>query len=469
VLPVPRASSRLRADARAVFDAAVAAVDPFRAVHRNLALRRGAVRVGGRKVALGAGARLVAVAVGKAAAPMMAAAEAVLGDRLAAGLCVTKRGYGRSLSRARLLEAGHPVPDEAGLAAAGEVEALLAGGREGDLVLVLISGGGSALLPAPAQGVTLAEKQSVTSLLLASGADIGEMNCVRKHLSRLKGGGLCRRAAPARVATLVLSDVVGDPLDVVASGPTVPDPTTFADALAVLDRRGLRERVPPAALARLEAGARGEIPETPKPGDPVFRGGPPLLVGSNRIAVEAGARRARSLGYRPVVLSTSVTGEAREVAQVLAAVAREARASGRPARPPCCLLSGGEPTVTLRGGGKGGRSQELALSAALALEGVAGVALLSAGTDGTDGPTDAAGAICDGATAARARALGLDPRRHLDGNDAYPLFAALGDLVVTGPTQTNVMDLHVIAVGGRRPPATGRRRSPRRRGRARAR
>jgi hydroxypyruvate reductase len=249
----------------------------------------------------------------------------------------------------------------------------------------------------------------------------------------------------------------------------VPDPTTFSDALAVLDRRGLRERVPPAALARLEAGARGAVPETPKPGDPVFRGGPPLLVGSNRIAVEAGARRARSLGYRPLVLSTSVTGEAREVAQVLAAVAREARASGRPARPPCCLLSGGEPTVTLRGGGKGGRSQELALSAALALEGVAGVALLSAGTDGTDGPTDAAGAICDGDTAARARALGLDPRRHLDGNDAYPLFAALGDLVVTGPTQTNVMDLHVIAVGGRRPPATGRRRSPRRRGRARAR
>jgi hydroxypyruvate reductase len=469
VLPVPRASGRLRADARAVFDAAVAAVDPFRAVHRNLALRRGAVAIGGRKVVLGAGARLVAVAVGKAAAPMMAAAETVLGDRLAAGLCVTKRGYGRSLSRARLLEAGHPVPDEVGLAAAGEVESLLAGGREGDLVLVLISGGGSALLPAPAQGVTLAEKQAVTSLLLASGADIAEMNCVRKHLSRLKGGGLCRRAAPARVATLVLSDVVGDPLDVVASGPTVPDPTTFSDALAVLDRRGLRERVPPAALARLEAGARGEVPETPKPGDPVFRGGPPLLVGSNRIAVEAGARRARSLGYRPLVLSTSVTGEAREVAQVLAAVAREARASGRPARPPCCLLSGGEPTVTLRGGGKGGRSQELALSAALALEGVAGVALLSAGTDGTDGPTDAAGAICDGDTAARARALGLDPRRHLDGNDAYPLFAALGDLVVTGPTQTNVMDLHVIAVGGRRPPATGRRRSPRRRGRARAR
>ncbi len=402
---------------------------------------------------------------------MMAAAEDALGERLSAGICVTKRGHGRALARARLREAGHPVPDEAGLAAAGEVEALLAGLGPGDLVLVLISGGGSALLPAPPRGVTLAEKQAVTSLLLASGADIREMNCVRKHLSRLKGGGLCRAAAPARVATLVLSDVVGDPLDVVASGPTVPDPTTFADALAILDRRGLRERVPPAVRARLEAGARGEIPETPKPGDPVFRGSPPLLVGSNRIAVEAGARRARSLGYRPLVLTTSLTGEAREVAAVLAAVAREARESGQPARPPCCLLSGGEPTVSLRGGGKGGRNQELALAAALGLEGLADVALLSAGTDGTDGPTDAAGALCDGASAARARALGLDPRRHLDENDAYPLFAALGDLVETGPTQTNVMDLQIMLVGRRRSPPPSPRAGPppRRRGAAGAR
>jgi hydroxypyruvate reductase len=354
------------------------------------------------------------------------------------------------------------VPDEAGLAAAAEVESLLSGGRPGDLVLVLVSGGGSALLPAPAEGVTLAEKQAVTSLLLASGADIGEMNCVRKHLSRLKGGGMARRAAPARVATLVLSDVVGDPLDVIASGPTVPDPTTFADALEVLRRRGIAERVPPAVRARLEAGARGEIPETPKPGDPALRGGLPALVGTNRIAVAAAARRARALGFRPLVLSTTVTGEARDVAAVLAAVAREARGSGQPAAPPCCLLSGGEPTVTLRGKGKGGRNQELALAAALALEGIPGVALLSAGTDGSDGPTDAAGAICDGATAARARAAGLDPRRHLEENDAYPLFAALGDLVVTGPTQTNVMDLHAALVAGRHRPAPRRARSRRR-------
>jgi hydroxypyruvate reductase len=447
VLPLPRASARLRADARAVLEAAVAAVDPARVVRRSLALRRGALRVGGRALPLAAAARVRAVAVGKAAAPMMAAAEEVLGDRLQAGICVTKRGHGGPLSRARLLEAGHPVPDESGLAAAAEVEALLAGGARGDVALVLISGGGSALLPSPAEGLTLAEKQAVTSLLLASGADIGEMNCVRKHLSRLKGGGLARRAAPARVVTLILSDVVGDPLDVIASGPTVPDPTTFADALAVLERRGLRGRVPAAALGRLEAGARGEIPETPKPGDPAFRGSLPLLVGSNRIAVAAAARRARALGYRPLVLSTSVTGEAREVGAVLAAVAREARASGHPVRPPCCLLSGGEPTVTLRGGGKGGRNQELALAAALALEGLPGVAFLSAGTDGTDGPTDAAGALCDGATAGRARAAGLEPRRHLEAHDAYPLFEALGDLLVTGPTRTNVMDLHAVLLG----------------------
>jgi hydroxypyruvate reductase len=462
----PRRNVDLRADARAVFDAAVAAVDPFRVVRRNLVLRRGRIAIGGRQVPLAAGARIRAVAVGKAAAPMMAAAEEALGKRLAAAICVTKRGHGRALSRARLLEAGHPVPDQAGLSAAGEVEALLAGGQAGDLVLVLISGGGSALLPAPAEGVTLAEKQEVTSLLLASGADIGEMNCVRKHLSRLKGGGLARRAAPARVATLILSDVVGDPLDVIASGPTVPDPTTFADALAVLDRRGLRQRVPAAVRARLEAGARGEVPETPKPGDPVFRGSLPVLVGSNRAAVSAAARRARSLGYRPLVLSTTVTGEAREVAAVLAAVAREARQSSQPARPPCCLLSGGEPTVTLRGSGKGGRNQELALAAALGLQDVPGVVFLSAGTDGTDGPTDAAGALCDGDTVSRARAAGLDPRRHLEGNDAYPFFAALGDLVLTGPTQTNVMDLHAAMVGA--PPRPARPAAPRRRRRGAA-
>jgi len=455
----PRRRDTLRDQARQVLDAAIAAVDPAAVVRRSLAAGPRTLNVGGVTLSLRPGGRLLALAVGKAAVPMLAAAERILGARLSAGLAVTKRGHGQALARSRVLESGHPVPDEAGLAASVEVERMLAGLSADDLVLVLVSGGGSALLPAPAEGIALAEKQQVTSLLLASGADIGEMNCVRKHLSRLKGGGLARAAAPARVATILLSDVVGDPLDVIASGPTVPDPTTFADALAVLERRALLDRVPPAVRQRLLAGARGEIPETPKAGDPLFAGAVHHLAGTNRVAVAAAARQARRLGYRPLVLSTSVTGEAREVAAVLAAVVREARQSGQPARPPCCLLSGGEPTVTLRGQGKGGRNQELALAAALSLEGIEEVALLSAGTDGNDGPTDAAGAACDGTTVARARALGLDPQKHLRENDAYPFFAALGDLVMTGPTRTNVMDLHVALVraGPRRKPARRRR------------
>jgi len=456
------------AGARSVFEAAVAAVDPGEVVRRSLRAHGRALSVGGAALPLRPGGRLRALAVGKAAVPMLAAAEHILGERLSAGLAVTKHGHGEPLARSRVLESGHPVPDEAGLVASREVELLLTGLSPHDLVLVLVSGGGSALLPAPVEGITLAEKQAVTSLLLASGADIGEMNCVRKHLSRLKGGGLARQAAPARVATILLSDVVGDRLDVIASGPTVPDPTTFADALAVLRRRALFDRVPGAVRRHLETGARGLLPETPKAGDPLFAGAVHHLAGSNRVAVAAAARQARALGYRPLLLTTSVTGEAREVAAVLAALCREVRQSGHPARPPCCLLSGGEPTVTLRGQGKGGRNQELALAAALGIEGLAEVALLSAGTDGTDGPTDAAGAICDGTTLARARALGLDPRRHLAENDAYPFFAALGDLVLTGPTRTNVMDLQVVLVGGERkrtqPRGTPRRPKGRKRG-----
>jgi len=455
------ARQRLHRDAAAIFRAAVDAVDPGAVVRRCLRLGPRALLLGDQALALPRRGRVLAVAVGKAAAPMLAAAEAVLGDRLERGLCVTKRGHGAALARSAILESGHPVPDEAGLAAAAEVDRFLSGLSAGDLVLVLLSGGGSALLPAPAEGITLAEKQRVTALLLASGADIGEMNCVRKHLSRLKGGGLARRAAPARVATLILSDVVGDPLDVIASGPTVPDPTTFADALAVLARRGLLEQVPAPVRERLEAGARGAVADTPKPGDPLFRRTRHLLGGTNRVAVAAAAARARALGYRPLILTTTLTGEAREAGTVLAALAREVRASGHPAPAPCCLLSGGEPTVTLRSAGKGGRNQELALAAAFGVAGLPGVAVLSGGTDGNDGPTDAAGAICDGTTLARARAAGLDPRAHLDGHDAYPLLAAVGDLLLTGPTRTNVMDLQAVLMapaGPRRGPRTARSR-----------
>jgi len=450
----------LKRDATAIFMAGVDAVDPGKAVRAALRLRGGAVLAGARRLPLSPAGRVWVVGAGKAAAPMARAVEQVFGARVAGGLVVTKYGHAGPLRSVELRESGHPVPDAAGVAASRELAGLLGRVKAEDLVVCVISGGGSALLPSPAEGISLDEKQEVTRLLLGSGAAIAEVNCVRKHLSVLKGGGLARLSRPAGLLTLVLSDVVGDPLDVIASGPTVPDPTTFADALGILARYGIAGKVPASIRSRLEAGARGQLPETPKPGDPAFGRAVNLLVGSNAQAVAASASEARRRGYRTLVLSTTMTGESREVASVHAALARELAASGHPVRRPACLLSGGETTVTLTGNGKGGRNQEFALAAALGIEGLEGIAVLAAGTDGTDGPTDAAGAFVDGTTVARARAAGPDPRAALDGHDAYPFFAALGDLVVTGPTRTNVMDLNLVLAGA---PLKPRAPAPRRR------
>jgi hydroxypyruvate reductase len=405
------------------------------------------LEAGGLRVRLGRG-RLVLVAVGKAAVPMARAAEEILGDRLATGLAVSTASSG-DLSGVRLLTASHPVPDARGLAAATEVETLARGLGRDDVLLVLLSGGASALLPAPAEGVTLEDKARTTSLLLRAGATIHELNAVRKHLSRLKGGGLARAAAPARVVSLVLSDVVGDDLSTIASGPTVPDRTTFADALEAVRRRGVLSELPGAARARLEAGARGEVPETPKPGGAVFRRVATRIVGSNRLSVEAAAREARRQGLRPLVLTTRLEGEAREVARVLVAVLRECLESGRPAAPPVCLLAGGETTVTVRGPGQGGRNQELAVAAAPALAGFPVPAVLaSLATDGIDGASDAAGGIVDDTTAARGAALGLAPAAaFLEASDTRNYLGPLGDLILTGPTGTNVVDV-VAALAG---------------------
>ncbi|HEX9186572.1 MAG TPA: DUF4147 domain-containing protein, partial [Vicinamibacteria bacterium] len=407
---------RLRAAARSVLREALAAADPHRLVRRSLALRGGAVEVAGLRHPVGRG-RVAMVAVGKAALPMASAAEAILGDRLAEGIVVTSgsgesdRGLPRgSRLRSRVLTASHPVPDARGLAAAAEVDALARGCGRSDLLLVLLSGGASALLPSPAEGVTLEDKARTTGLLLRSGATIHELNAVRKHLSRLKGGGLARAAFPARVATLVLSDVVGDDLSTIASGPTAPDPTTFSDAFLVLQSRGVLEAVPASVRARLEAGARGQLEETPKPGDPAFRRVATRIVGSNRLSVDAAAREARRLGFRPLVLTTRLEGEAREVSRTLVAVLRECVESGRPAAPPTCLLAGGETTVTVRGDGQGGRNQEMAVAAAQVLAGFPAPAVVAClATDGVDGASDAAGGIADDTTAARAEALGLAP------------------------------------------------------------
>jgi hydroxypyruvate reductase len=441
--------SALRADARRIFEAALAAVDPEEAVRRHLRLEGRRLRAGSSTYDLDACERVLVAGAGKAAAPMALALERLLEGRIDGGLIVVKDGHGLPLERIRVVEAGHPVPDARGVRGTEEILKLLesAGGR--DLVLFLVTGGGSALLAAPAQGIRLSEKQEATRRLLACGATIHEINAIRKHLSRAKGGQLARAAHPAAVLSLVLSDVIGDDLDVIGSGPTVPDTSTFGDTLEILRRYGILNRVPDGVRAHLERGAAGLLPETPKPGDPVFGRCSELLVGTNLRALSAAAAAAERLGYRSLILSSRLEGEAREVARAFAAVGREVLGSRHPVPPPACILAGGETTVTLRGGGRGGRNQEFALAGAIALEGVEGVVLLAGGTDGTDGPTDAAGALADGSTAERARRLGLDPLERLRENDAYHFFRPLDGLIMTGPTRTNVMDVYMLLVDDR--------------------
>ena len=439
---------RLRRDVLTVFQAGLRAADPEQAVRKKLRLTGDVLEVGERTYDLAEFRRIFVVGAGRATAAMVRSVEEVLEGRLTDGLINVKYGHTLPLNTIRIREAGHPVPDQAGWEGARDMAALLEGARRDDLVLCLLSGGGSALLPAPVEGVSLSDLRELTQILLDCGATIQEINTLRKHLSLLKGGRMARLAHPATLITLILSDVVGDDLSSIASGPTVPDPTTYADCLGLLDRMDLRGRVPGSILGHLERGAAGGAEETPKLGDPVFVRTQNVIVAGNRQALEAARLEAERLGYHTLVLSSLMEGETREVALVHAACAKEILASGNPAPAPACLLSGGETTVTIKGDGKGGRNQEFVLAAALALEGLEGVAVLSAGTDGTDGPTDAAGAVADGRTVSRAREQGLDPERFLANNDSYTFFQALDDLVITGPTLTNVMDLRIVLAGG---------------------
>ncbi|MDQ6670563.1 MAG: glycerate kinase [Chloroflexota bacterium] len=425
--------------------AALAAVEPAQAVRRALSVEGADLVVGGRRYPLGEVPRVLVVGAGKASAPMAAAVEDVLGDRAAIEGCVTVRyGHTAPTRSVRIREAGHPVPDSAGLESTRAIVELLEDAGAGDLVVCVISGGGSALLTLPADGVTLEDLQHTTDALLRSGASINEINVVRKHLDTVKGGGLARLAAPARVITLVLSDVVGNPLDSIASGPTVPDTSTWAEAAAVVDRYELWGRLPAAVAERVRAGVDARLPDTPKPGDPIFEHTQTFVVGSSLVACEAAAAAARQLGLQALVLTTFVEGEAREVGRVLAGVLREVEASAHPLGRPCCIVAGGETTVTVRGQGLGGRNQELCLSAAFGLRGVKDVLLASIGTDGNDGPTDAAGAVVDGTTLDRAAALSLEPAAYLANNDSYRFFDQLGDLIRTGPTNTNVNDIYFL-------------------------
>lgn len=410
---------------RRLFTAAVGAADPARCVPQHLPAERDG--------------RLIVVGAGKASAAMAKALEDHWPGALE-GLVVTRYGFGAPCTRIEIVEAAHPVPDAAGQAAAARILERVSGLGPDDRVLALISGGGSALLAAPAAGVTLADKQALTSALLKSGASIHEMNCVRKHLSAIKGGRLAAAAWPASILTLAISDVAGDDPEVIASGPTVGDPTTCADALAIIDRYAIG--ISAELRARLE---RGEL-ETPKPGDVRLERAEFRIVASPSLALKAAADAARAAGVTALVLGDEIEGEAREVARVLAGIAKSCARHGAPAATPCVLLSGGEATVTIRGQGRGGRNSELMLALAIALQGHPRISALAGDTDGIDGSEDNAGALISPDTLSRARLLGIDPQAALADNDAYGFFAALGDLLVTGPTLTNVNDFHAILI-----------------------
>ncbi len=443
-----RTPADLRNDANSILGACLDAADPERAVKLFVRVEDHMLRVApDYELDLRSIDRVFVVGGGKASAPMGRAVEDVFGARLTGGVICVKYGHGLDLKRTRVLEGGHPIPDTSGQRAVREIIAILESAGERDLVISCISGGGSALLPSVPPEITLEEKQNLTGRLLAVGADIHEMNVVRKHLSMTKGGNLARFAFPAHVVNLMLSDVVGDDPDTIASGPFVPDGSTYGAVLKILERYQLMGMAPASILDRVRAGARGDVPETPKEGDEIFKRVKNVIVGSNFLSLSAGEAQAKKLGYETVLLSSAIEGDTSEAAGFHAAIAREVRSTGKPVKPPACILSGGETTVVLKGDGKGGRNQHFALSLAKKASKIPGSVFLSAGTDGTDGPTDAAGAIVDDKSLGRAERLGMDPDDYLRRNDSYCFFEPLGDLIVTGPTRTNVMDVRICLVG----------------------
>lgn len=436
----------LRRDAFSIFTAALRSADADAAIRRWVHRDNEMLDVAGHRYDLSQYRNLYVVGAGKASGQMAQAIEALLDERITAGAVAVKYGYQVATKRVKILEAAHPVPDRAGLEAATTVIGLVEKANENDLVICLISGGGSALLSYPHEGLSLKDKQETTGLLLKCGATIQEINAVRKHISQVKGGGLARIAYPATVVALILSDVVGDPIETIASGPTAPDPSTFADCVRILEHYELQEQVPRPVRELIEKGIRGELPETPKEDDTIFANVTNVVVGNNHLATHAAKERARELGYHSCILSSFIEGEARNAAIFHVAIAKEVLNSGEPISRPACLVSGGETTVTVRGKGVGGRNQEFALAAALEIDGTDGIVVLSAGTDGTDGPTDAAGGLVDGTTIRRARSQGLDALEYLQRNDSYPVLLATDDLLITGPTFTNVMDLRLVLI-----------------------
>ena len=431
-----------------VMNNAIKSADPRLAIRNKMKINENLLKIGPLNFDLSKIRNIVVVGGGKASGAMAEALDEVMGDRIGEGVVNVPKGTA-CMYRVRgikLIEAGHPIPTEEGKKGAEKMMALVKNLGPQDLVICLISGGGSALISLPAEDTTLDELRETTNLLLKSGATIQEINAVRKHLSAIKGGQLAKAAYPAKVISLLISDVVGDKLDTIASGPTSPDPTTFSDALKVLEKYGLSEQVPFAVLNRLKKGAKSEIPETPKPGEECFRRTHNIIVASNANAIEAAADVGRSYGLNVHTLTTAMQGEAREVGKYLASVAKAVCETGKPIQKPSLLLSGGETTVTVTGEGIGGRNQELVLSASLHVSNLEDVTIASFSTDGIDGPTDAAGAVADSFTSKRARHRGLDPSCYLERNDSYHFFKELGDLLITGATGTNVMDIVALMI-----------------------
>jgi hydroxypyruvate reductase len=437
--------------AKTIFKKAVMAVDPSQRLKEMIRIEKGRliIRTEGDSEKIfqfDAFNRIYLIGAGKASASMAQAVEEIFGDRISKGIIATKYGHILPLERTEIIEAGHPIPDQMGLEGAKKIRSLLKETGPDDLVIFLLSGGGSALLPYPVDGITLEEKQQVTQILLDCGADIQEINTIRKHISQIKGGWLAGWAYPSTVIGFILSDVIGDQLDVIGSGPTVPDISTFEEAWKILRKYDLTDRISPSVQKHLALGREGRAEETPKPGDPTFEKVSNILIGSNIVALRAGRKEASSLGLNTLILSSSIAGDTREAARLHSAIAKEVMMSGNPLPKPACIISGGETTVTMKGRGLGGRNQEFALAGALELSGFEKIVLLSGGTDGTDGPTDAAGAIADHTTVVRARSMGLDPEAYLEDNDSYLFFQRLGDLLITGPTHTNVMDVRILLV-----------------------
>lgn len=432
-----------------IVNKAIASVDPSSAVHHRLRLEGEKLVVGDQEFSLSETGKIIVVGAGKASGKMAEALEGILGDKITEGVINVPEGTASkyNLGKIDFVEAGHPLPTEGSVRGAEEIMDLVSGLDSQDLVICLLSGGGSALMTLPVDGISLGDLQETTQLLLKSGASIQEVNSVRKHLSKIKGGQLARAIHPARSITLIISDVVGDRLDTIASGPTYPDSTTYPDALEVIEKYGLTNQVPESILKHLKSGGEGKVPETPKPGDECFSEAIHEIIASNSDAVKATEAVGKSHGFNVSILTTKMEGEAREVGANLAKTAKRVIDEGELVSRPALLISGGETTVTVEGEGKGGRNQELALSAGMNIVGLEKVALASFSTDGVDGPSDAAGAIVDGFTLERAEDLGLDPRAYLERNDSYNFFKELGDLLITGPTGTNVMDVTVLCVG----------------------